>query len=103
MAITTIEEIYYQYIESLSVSERLQLMALITQQLVQESAGETGLKLAEDANIDPKNGDDLEAQKSSPKVLLQLAGTLSAKEADTILQAVQECRHIDWEMWEQAE
>jgi len=39
-------------------------------------------------------------RKGSPQALLQLAGTLTEKEAEDILKAAQECRCIDWEMWE---
>ncbi len=42
-------------------------------------------------------------QKGSPQAVLQLAGTLSDEEADTILQGAQASRRIDWEMWNQTE
>jgi len=40
-------------------------------------------------------------RKGSPKSVLQLAGTLTHEEAEAILKAAQECRRIDWELWEQ--
>jgi len=41
-------------------------------------------------------------KKGSPQAVLKLASTLSPEEADAILKTAQECRQIDWEMWEQA-
>ncbi len=40
-------------------------------------------------------------RKGSPQAILQLlAGTLTPEEAEAILKAAQECRRIDWELWE---
>ncbi len=38
-------------------------------------------------------------RKGSPASLLRLAGTLTSEEADSILQAAQECRRIDPTLW----
>lgn len=40
-------------------------------------------------------------RRGSPKAILRLAGTLTPEEAEAILTAAQECRRIDWELWEQ--
>ena len=40
-------------------------------------------------------------RKGSPQAILRLAGTLTPEEAEAILKAAQECRRIDWELWEQ--
>jgi len=39
-------------------------------------------------------------RRGSPKAILQLAGTLTNEEAEAILKAAQECRCVDWELWE---
>ncbi len=38
-------------------------------------------------------------RKGSPKSILQLAGTLTYKEAEAILESAEECRRIDLELW----
>ena len=40
-------------------------------------------------------------RRGSPEAILKyVVGTLSEEEAETILKGAQECRRIDWEMWE---
>ena len=39
-------------------------------------------------------------RRGSPRSVLQLAGTLSQEEADAILQAAEECRKVDPELWQ---
>jgi hypothetical protein len=36
----------------------------------------------------------------SPQAILQLTGTLSVEEGEAILEVVQDCRRIDWELWD---
>ena len=38
-------------------------------------------------------------EKGSAKALLQIAGRLSAEEAEAILAAAQECRSVDPQLW----
>jgi len=112
MDILTIEQLYEQYIKPLSTGERLRLLSLISQELSAlpsdklpspQSSLETG-------DVKRTIVNDNEAQESagklvkkgSPQAVLKLAGTLSPEEADAILKTAQECRQIDWEMWEQA-
>lgn len=42
---------------------------------------------------------EVSPKRGSPAALLRLAGTLSAQESDSILEAVKQCRHIDERMW----
>ena len=117
MSATTIEQLYEQHIKSMSVVDQLRLVAIITQHLqlsIESEPVQTGerperslLELGgAEADIWPgvdaqKSVDELDGkQKGSPQAVLQLAGTLPPEEAEVILQAAQECRQIDWELWE---
>ncbi len=112
----TAEQLYEQHIKLMSTQEKLRLMTIITQQLVKEPAlietvespdhsimelQDPGADIRQDIDAQEYVDELSEEQKSSPQAILKLAGTLSAEEAEAILQAAQECRRIDWEMWEQ--
>lgn len=93
---TTVEAVYQKHIEALSVQEKLQLVALITEQLASISEKQNnGEPTVKNSGFRTK-----EFRTGSPQVVLQFAGTLSTKEAQSLLLATNEARSIDWEMWE---
>jgi hypothetical protein len=108
---TTVEQFYEEFIKPMSTPEQLRLVALITDQLAANfSIAEVGevpplselaVKYWPNSNVYDYIRELPEEQKSSPKVILQLAGTLLPEEAEAITQVTRTFRHIDWEMWEQ--
>jgi hypothetical protein len=111
MSTMTVQQFYRQHIKPLSVRERLQLVALITQELSDLTSIEipaqhhlTKLETAQVGAGPVSYGQEYadmlsDDPKGSPKAILRLAGTLSYEEGEAILQVVQESRRIDWELW----
>lgn len=93
----TVEQFYEKFIKSMSTGEQLQLIALITHKLAADlplvEALETSPLPELPGRVQPGTdvyehiGELPAEQKGSPQAVLQLAGTLSAEEADAILQA----------------
>lgn len=110
MTAITVEQFYENFIKLMPTTEQLQLVALITHRLAADLPLIEALDATQLPELDRKVQSDLdaykhidevpEAQKGSPKAVLQLAGTLALDEAEAILQAAQTTRRIDWEMWE---
>jgi len=109
MAMITVEQFYEKFIKPMAVTERLQLVALITHELAAELPPIEAAKVVYSPELGAQAGSNIaayeyiselpEEQKGSPEAVLQLAGTLPPEEADAILQAAQTARRIDWEMW----
>jgi hypothetical protein len=108
----TVEQFYEKFVKSMSTGEQLQLIALITPRLAVDLPLVETLEATQLPELPEQVQADMAAyehigelppeQKGSPQAVLQLAGTLSAEEADAILQVAQTARQIDWEMWNQA-
>jgi len=59
------------------------------------------LPFTDGTRVEVKVALESKPRKGSPKAILQLAGTLTYEESEAILKTAQECRRIDWELWEQ--
>ncbi len=111
MTTITVEQFYEKFIKPMPTIEQLRLVALITHQLAADLPLVEAVESAQFPELDTQVRSNIdayeyihelpEAQKGSPKAVLQLAGTLSPEEAEAILQAAQIARRIDWQMWEQ--
>lgn len=58
-----------------------------------------GADLAEGTIVRVEVASGASVRKGSPAAILQLAGTLTDSEADSILAAAQQCRRIDPTLW----
>jgi hypothetical protein len=57
------------------------------------------LPFAEGTRVEVIVEPEKERRKGSPQAILELAGSLTDEEAETLERAARECRRIDWSMW----
>lgn len=110
MTTIKVEQFYERFVKPMPTTEQLQLVALITHKLAADLPLVEAIDAAQLPELNNQLQSDIdayehiselpEAQKGSPKAVLQLAGTLALDEAEVILQAAQTTRRIDWDMWE---